>query len=74
MENQLDRALQGTLTILTKVQPKDLDAATPCAPAAYEGSIRIAAAAFGADGAMDRTARLPFGDFPGAVCGVNRAR
>jgi hypothetical protein len=25
MEYQLDRALQGTLTILTKVQPTDLD-------------------------------------------------
>ena len=31
MESQLDQALQGTLAILTKVQPKDLDAPTPCA-------------------------------------------
>jgi uncharacterized protein (TIGR03086 family) len=105
MEYQLDRALQGTLTILTKVQPKDLDAPTPCASwnvralvnhfvgtarwwaaviagdgdvadadyaagdyvAAYEESIRIAVAAFGADGAVDRTVRLPFGEFPGVV-------
>ena len=89
MESQLDRALQGTLAILTKVQPKDLDASTPCASwdvralvnhfigttrwwavtiagdgdvadadyaatdfvAAYEESIEIAVAAFGADGA-----------------------
>lgn len=31
MECSLRRALQGTLTILTRVQPKDLDASTPCA-------------------------------------------
>jgi uncharacterized protein (TIGR03086 family) len=105
MESQLDRALQGTLAILTKVQPKDLVAPTPCASwdvralvnhfigttrwwavtiagdgdvadadyaagdfvAAYEESIRIAVAAFGADGALDRVVRLPFGEFPGAV-------
>ena len=35
--------------------------------AAYEESIRIALAAFEADGALDRTVRLPFGEFPGAV-------
>jgi uncharacterized protein (TIGR03086 family) len=34
---------------------------------AYEESIRIALAAFEADGALDRTVRLPFGEFPGAV-------
>jgi len=105
MEYQLDQALQSTLTILTKVQPKDLNAPTPCASwnvralvnhfvgtarwwaaviagdgdvadadyaagdyvAAYEESIRIAVAAFGADGAMDRTVQLPFGEFPGVV-------
>lgn len=31
MECSLRRALQGTLAILTRVQPKDLDAPTPCA-------------------------------------------
>jgi uncharacterized protein (TIGR03086 family) len=105
MESQLDRALQGTLDILTKVRPKDLNAPTPCASwdvrtlvnhfigttrwwavtiagdgdvadadyasgdfvAAYEESARIAVAAFGADGALDRTVRLPFGEFPGGV-------
>jgi uncharacterized protein (TIGR03086 family) len=35
--------------------------------AAYEESVRIAVAAFGADGALDRTIRLPFGEFPGIV-------
>jgi uncharacterized protein (TIGR03086 family) len=113
MESELERALQGTLAILTKVQPTDLDAPTPCASwdvralvnhfvgstrwwartiaddtdadadadtdgaeadyaardfvAAYEESIRIAVAAFGIDGAMERTVLLPFGEFAGAV-------
>jgi uncharacterized protein (TIGR03086 family) len=105
MEPELDQALKGTLAILTKVQPRDLNAATPCASwdvralvnhfvgtarwwaatiagsgdggdedytagdfvAAYEESIRIAVAAFGADGALARTVRLPFGGFPGSV-------
>ena len=35
--------------------------------AAYEESIRIALAAFEADGALDRIVRLPFGEFPGTV-------
>jgi uncharacterized protein (TIGR03086 family) len=35
--------------------------------AAYEESIQIALAAFEADGALDRTVRLPFGEFPGTV-------
>jgi uncharacterized protein (TIGR03086 family) len=105
MESSLARALQGTLAILAKVRPEDLDEPTPCASwdvralvnhfvgtarwwaaiisedggvteadyaagdfvAAYEESIRIAVAAFGADGALDRTIRLPFGEFPGPV-------
>ena len=102
---ELSRALQGTLTVLTKIQPSQLDAPTPCASwdvralinhvtgsarwwagmitgtadqaaadyaagdyaAAYEESGRIVLAAFGADGVLDRTVRLPFGEFPGAV-------
>jgi uncharacterized protein (TIGR03086 family) len=102
---ELDRALESTLAILTKVQPADLDAPTPCASwdvralinhftgtarwwagvvageagdtdadyadgdvvAAYEESIGIARAAFEADGALERTVRLPFGEFPGVV-------
>ena len=100
MECSLHRALQGTLAVLTRVRPEDLDGPTPCASwdvralvnhfvgtarwwaatiagdggvadadyaAAYEESIRIAVAAFGADGAPDRTIALPFGEFPGAV-------
>ena len=35
--------------------------------AAYEESIRIALAAFAAEGAADRMVRLPFGEFPGAA-------
>ena len=35
--------------------------------AAYEESIRIALAAFGAEGAMERRVTLPFGEFPGAA-------
>jgi uncharacterized protein (TIGR03086 family) len=35
--------------------------------AAYEQSIRSAATAFGADGALAKTIQLPFGEFPGAV-------
>ena len=34
---------------------------------AYEESIRIAVAAFAAEGALDKTARLPFGEFLGVV-------
>jgi uncharacterized protein (TIGR03086 family) len=34
---------------------------------AYEESIRLALAAFEADGALDRIVRLPFGEFPGTV-------
>jgi uncharacterized protein (TIGR03086 family) len=105
MESSLHRALQGTLAILTKVRPKDLDEPTPCASwdvralvnhfvgttrwwaatisgdggvteadyaagdfvAAYEESIRTAVRAFGADGALAKTIRLPFGEFPGTV-------
>ena len=35
--------------------------------AAYEESIRIAVGAFAAEGALERTVRLPFGEFPGTV-------
>jgi uncharacterized protein (TIGR03086 family) len=45
----------------------DVDYAAGDIVAAYEESIRIAVAAFGADGALERTVRLPFGVFPGAV-------
>jgi uncharacterized protein (TIGR03086 family) len=102
---ELEMALNSTLAILTKVQPADLDAPTPCESwnvrelinhfigtarwwagvlageggdteadyadgdfvAAYEESIRIALAAFAADGVPDRMVRLPFGEFPGAA-------
>jgi uncharacterized protein (TIGR03086 family) len=35
--------------------------------AAYEESVRIATAAFETDGVLDKTVRLPFGEFPGAA-------
>jgi uncharacterized protein (TIGR03086 family) len=35
--------------------------------AAYEESIELAVAAFGAEGALDKMTRLPFGEFPGAA-------
>lgn len=105
MECPLTQAMQSNLDILTKVQPSDLPAPTPCAiwdvralinhftgtarwwaatmtgadaPAdadyaagdfvgAYEDSIRVAVAAFGAEGALDKTVPLPWGEFSGAV-------
>jgi uncharacterized protein (TIGR03086 family) len=105
MECPLTQAMQSNLDILTKVQPSDLAAPTPCAtwdvralvnhftgtarwwaasvtgeeaPAdadyaagdfvgAYQESIRIATAAFGAEGALDKTVPLPWGEFSGAV-------
>jgi uncharacterized protein (TIGR03086 family) len=45
----------------------DADYAAGDFVAAYEESIRIAVAAFAAGGALDKTVRLPFGEFPGAV-------
>jgi uncharacterized protein (TIGR03086 family) len=105
MESSLEQALQGTLAVLTKVRPEDLDGPTPCASwdvralvnhfvgtarwwaatvsggdevpdadyaagdflAAYEESIQTAVTAFKADGALAKTIRLPFGEFPGIV-------
>jgi uncharacterized protein (TIGR03086 family) len=45
----------------------DVDYAAGDFVAAYEDSIRLAVAAFAAEGALDKTVRLPFGEFPGAV-------
>ena len=47
--------------------PADADYAAGDFVAAYEESIRIAVAAFAVEGALDKTVRLPFGEFPGAV-------
>lgn len=109
-ESPLHRALNSTLTVVSKVGPGDLDAATPCASwdvralinhfvgtvrwwsagiagdtgagdtgaadadyaagdfaAAYEESIRLAVAAFAAEGALDKAVRLDLGEFPGVV-------
>jgi uncharacterized protein (TIGR03086 family) len=105
MEYPLNQAMHSTLAVLTKIQPDDLGAPTPCASwdvralvnhfvgtarwwaatiagggevadadyaagdyvAAYEESIAIAVEAFAAEGALARTVRLPFGEFPGTV-------
>ena len=45
----------------------DADDAAEDFVAAYEESIRIAVAAFAVEGALDKTVRLPFGEFSGAV-------
>ena len=45
----------------------DADYAAGDVVAAYEESIRLAAAAFAVEGALDKTVLLPFGEFPGAV-------
>ena len=45
----------------------DTDYAAGDFVAAYEESIAIAVGAFAADGALERTVRLPFGEFPGTV-------
>ncbi len=45
----------------------DTDHAAGDFVAAYEEGIRIAVAAFGAEGVPERAVRLPFGEFPGAV-------
>jgi uncharacterized protein (TIGR03086 family) len=45
----------------------DADYAAGDFVAAYEESIKIALAAFEAEGALARTVRLPFGEFPGVV-------
>lgn len=45
----------------------DTDYAAGDFVAAYEESIRIARGAFGADGALERMVKVPFGEFPGAA-------
>lgn len=45
----------------------DVDYAAGDFVAAYEESIRLAVAAFAAEGVLDKVVRLPFGEFPGTV-------
>jgi uncharacterized protein (TIGR03086 family) len=45
----------------------DADYAAGDFAAAYQESIRIATAAFETDGVLEKTVRLPFGEFPGAA-------
>jgi uncharacterized protein (TIGR03086 family) len=54
--------------VITEESPAaDADYAAGDFVAAYEESIRIAVAAFAAEGALDKTVRLPFGEFPGTA-------
>jgi uncharacterized protein (TIGR03086 family) len=48
-------------------EPAEEDYAAGDLMAAYTGSISVASAAFAADGALEKTVRLPFGEFPGTV-------
>jgi uncharacterized protein (TIGR03086 family) len=48
-------------------QPAEEDYAAGDLVAAYKASVGVATAAFGADGAMEKTVLLPFGEFPGTV-------
>jgi uncharacterized protein (TIGR03086 family) len=57
--------LAGTLA--GAAGPDSTDYAAGDYISAYEQSMQIALAAFGADGALDRPVRLVFGEFPGAV-------
>jgi uncharacterized protein (TIGR03086 family) len=54
-------------SITGDAEATEADYATGDFVAAYEESIQIAVAAFAAEGALDRTVRLPFGEFPGSV-------
>jgi uncharacterized protein (TIGR03086 family) len=48
-------------------EASDVDYAAGDFVAAYEESIELAVAAFGAEGALEKMIRLPFGEFPGAA-------
>ncbi len=54
-------------TVSGEDESADADYAAGDFVAAYEESIAIAVGAFAADGALERTVRLPFGEFPGAA-------
>jgi uncharacterized protein (TIGR03086 family) len=55
------------VTVTREGEVSDEDYAAGDFVAAYEESIRIATAAFKAEGVLAKTVRLPFGEFPGAV-------
>ena len=60
-------AMAGEDAIAGEDAAADADYAAEDFVAAYEESIRIAVAAFAAEGALDKTVRLPFGEFSGVV-------
>jgi uncharacterized protein (TIGR03086 family) len=55
------------VTIAGEGETTDADYAVADFVAAYEEIIQMATAAFDADGALEKTVRLPFGEFPGAA-------
>jgi uncharacterized protein (TIGR03086 family) len=60
-------ALWWASTLGGDVEVADADYAAGDFVASYQENGRIAVAAFGADGALDRSIQLPFGEFPGPV-------
>jgi uncharacterized protein (TIGR03086 family) len=55
------------VTIAEEGEVDDTDYAGEDFVAAYEENIQIAVAAFEAEGVLNKTVQLPFGEFPGAV-------
>ena len=58
---------EGIRAGVTPPQPQGTDCADGDFLAAYDDGSRESLAAFGAPGALDKTVKLPFGDFPGAM-------
>ena len=80
MECSLHRALQGTLTVLTRVRPKDLDGPTPCASwdvralvNHFVGTARWWAATIAGDGGV-ADADYAAGDFVAAYASGSLSR
>jgi uncharacterized protein (TIGR03086 family) len=55
------------VTVAGHGEASDVDYAAGDFVAAYEESIELAVAAFGAEGVLDKMIRLPFGEFSGAA-------
>lgn len=55
------------VTVAGEDAATDADYASGDFVAAYQESIKLAVAAFAADGALERIVTLPFGEFPGAA-------
>ena len=57
----------GITTGVTPPQPDETNYADGDFLTAYDGGIQDSLAAFNAPGALDRTVKLPFGEFPGTM-------